>query len=78
MSTLDIRKVEDNFKINKIIFSDYGNEYVTGYALFRRDDRRDAITILDEEDTEIILESVEQVENLIEALKKAVELGWVK
>jgi hypothetical protein len=79
MSTIDIRQVEDTSEVNKIIFSNGGDRYVTGSYLLHRQYRLDTITILDEEeDSEIIIESVEQVENLIKALNKAVELGWVK
>lgn len=76
--TIDVRDVGVSDVVTVIVFSEGGANYSTGTHLLRREDREGAITIIDEEDDEVVLESVEQVQNLIKALNKAVELGWVK
>lgn len=73
MSVIDIRK--DYNKVDKIVFSDEGFNFVTASFLKHSDDH---FSIVDESGTDsVLIESVEQAENLIKALQKAIELKWV-
>lgn len=76
MSTFDVRKPA-SLEINKLLFSDGGSRFIVGTTIGRNS--TDSIFISAEQGNDsIVLESVEQVQNLIKALNKAVELGWVE
>lgn len=75
MSVLDIRKTADE-PITNIVFADEGRNYVTATSLMKRSDH---FRIVDEDDdSNLIIESKEQAENLIKAIEKAIELNWVE
>ena len=80
MTTFDIRE-EDNSEITEIVFAE--REDIDGdfqaYTICPAAGCNGFITIYDGEDTESVsVSSVEHAENLIKALRKAIELGWVK
>lgn len=80
MAVLDIRS-ESHEEITEIIFAE--REDIDGdfqaYMICPAMSCNGFITIYDGEDTESVsISSIEHAENLIKALRKAIELGWVK
>ena len=75
MSTIDIRKYEPP-EIDRIVFAENKDSVYTtiAYELTKEHKR---INIVDG-DAYVIVTSKEHAENLIKALNKAIELGWVK
>ncbi|MNC20732.1 hypothetical protein D3C75_686950 [compost metagenome] len=75
MSEIDIRN--DGVKIDKIVFSDCGFNFVTATHL-KHASSGDHFKIGDENYRDsVIIESETQARNLIKALEKAIELRWV-
>lgn len=80
MAVFDIRE-KDNSGITEIIFAE--REDIDGafqaYTIHHAPGCNGFITIYDGDDTESVsVSSVEHAENLIKALRKAIELGWIK
>lgn len=82
MSTLDVRE-ENASRVDKIVFSDaYCDGVVVAHRIieesmdFDPDDRK-AVRICDES-AYVIIHSAEHAENLIKALRAAVNLGWLE
>ena len=81
MATFDIRE-EDSSEITEIVFADPSGKDGFSQAnklIIDEYEGKDYIQILDEEsDNAVYINTKEHAENLIKALRKAIELGWVK
>lgn len=81
MTTFDIRE-EDNSEITEIVFADPSGKDGFSQAnklIIDEYEGKDYIQFLDEEsDNAVYINTKEHAENLIKALRKAIELGWVK
>lgn len=77
MSAIDIRNAGVE-TIDKIVFSDEGSNYVIATHL-TQGKGEDCFKIVTEDCREsVIVESKEQAQNLIKAIDKAIQLGWVE
>jgi hypothetical protein len=75
VSVIDIRN-GDVQSITKIVFSGNGENFVCATSLDLRDEH---FRIFDEESrNSVVIESEEQTKNLIKALQKTLDLGWLK
>ncbi len=80
MTTFDIRK-EGSEEITKIVFADEAErDYDETARVFRlvKDSDGPFILVEDENGTYVVVDTKERTLNLIKALNKAIELGWVK
>lgn len=77
MSTFDVRNQEVG-KINEIIFAD--KEHSDGsYQAFKVEPWTSGdVKIYDSHDDYVFVNSEEHARNLIKALEKAIELGWLQ
>lgn len=77
MSVLDIR--EENFKIEKIVFSESETEEGCDISYFLSNWEEDGTFVKISDGLDFVLiESAEHARNLQKALDKAIELGWLK
>lgn len=81
MSSIDIR-IEDGEEVTEIVFADEhsADGYYQAYKIINRgySGKDGHFTIEDKDGSQIIIYTVKQVQSLIKALNKAIELGWVK
>lgn len=63
-------------EITEIVFGDVDPTYCLGTVIKRWG--RNKISIFDDNDDEIGIKDKEHAENLIKALQKAIEIGWLK
>ncbi len=79
MTVLDIR-YNDEAPIETIVFADSDSgAFVQAYVLKQGDHRQaQAVKIMDENNEYVFLSSAEHGLNLVKAIEKAVQLGWLK
>lgn len=76
MAIFDVRE-ENNEEITEIVFAE--REDIEAYTICPAVGCNGFITIYDGKDAESVsISSIEHAENLIKALRKAIELGWIK
>lgn len=75
MATIDIREEQDN-NVDEVVFWDATN--ISGTCFVSNKITNTTHVRIEDEDNYVIIENKQHAENLIKALHKAVELGWLK
>jgi len=75
MSTIDVRG--DLTNVSEIRFADK-DAFDYCPDVIRGGERRQTLLVETDSDRELVIKDKEHAENLIKALNKAIELGWLK
>lgn len=76
MAVFDVRK-DVNEAITEIVFAEAEDD--AGFSVaYKLSNEFNDVTIWDDQDESVRVRSIEHAQNLIKALNKAIELGWLK
>lgn len=81
MATFDVR-LENTAEVDTITFADSRGggqeEYCQGYSIRKSIDFNSGIQIDDDDDSFVLISTKQHALDMIKALEKAIELGWLK